>query len=170
MCQVSIGGVVRFSANEGVWLDNGAERLDPLELHRVVGLAFEHVKDAPLVEAGCGGRGPLAQYSHLTFEEYLAALQQIAVGELTAGAKRKHTLIRRRAFNTERSRLVLLLIENGTAYQCAERGCGTTRGLTVDHRIPLSRGGSDTLANLQFLCRVHNSTKGDHLGDDTCPG
>ena len=38
-------------------------------------------------------------------------------------------------------------------------GCGTTDNLTVDHIIPLSRGGRHTIGNLQSLCGSCNSSK-----------
>lgn len=38
--------------------------------------------------------------------------------------------------------------------------CGTIDDLTVDHIIARHAGGTDDLSNLQFLCRVCNSTKG----------
>ena len=38
--------------------------------------------------------------------------------------------------------------------------CGTTQDVTVDHIIPLVRGGQSTPTNLQTLCRKHNSSKG----------
>ncbi len=39
--------------------------------------------------------------------------------------------------------------------------CGATEYLTADHIIPLSRGGTSDLANLQVLCRSHNAAKRD---------
>jgi len=37
--------------------------------------------------------------------------------------------------------------------------CGTTRRIEADHVIPLAKGGPDTLANLQPLCRSCNASK-----------
>lgn len=39
--------------------------------------------------------------------------------------------------------------------------CKSPYDLTVDHIIPVSKGGATTLDNLQTLCRTCNSQKGD---------
>ena len=48
-------------------------------------------------------------------------------------------------------------------------GCGVEfhkRNLTIDHKIPRSKGGQDHISNLQLLCQVCNSTKGDKTMED----
>lgn len=47
-------------------------------------------------------------------------------------------------------------------FEC--RFCGSTEDLTLDHIHPWSKGGQDTLENLQTLCRTCNSKKGVRLG------
>ena len=39
---------------------------------------------------------------------------------------------------------------------------GTTDDVTVDHIVPLARGGQSVPENLQTMCRRHNSAKGAH--------
>jgi 5-methylcytosine-specific restriction endonuclease McrA len=45
---------------------------------------------------------------------------------------------------------------------CAD--CGSTDDLTVDHIIPLARGGRGELSNLQTLCRRCNGIKSGRQG------
>ena len=46
-------------------------------------------------------------------------------------------------------------------YACAH--CGVTADLTMDHVTPLSKGGRNTIENIQVLCRACNSSKGNRL-------
>ncbi|MCY4145554.1 MAG: HNH endonuclease signature motif containing protein [Chloroflexi bacterium] len=42
--------------------------------------------------------------------------------------------------------------------RCAN--CGSAKSLTLDHVLPIARGGRSTLENLQLLCGACNRIKG----------
>ncbi|MFN3361388.1 MAG: HNH endonuclease [Pseudanabaenaceae cyanobacterium] len=42
-------------------------------------------------------------------------------------------------------------------YRCCS--CGSTQNLTIDHIIPLAKGGTNDSSNLQTLCRSCNCRK-----------
>lgn len=44
------------------------------------------------------------------------------------------------------------------AYRCV--CCGTHLDLTLDHKIPVSKGGDNTMENLQAMCMPCNNRKG----------
>jgi len=41
--------------------------------------------------------------------------------------------------------------------------CGSTEKLTIDHIVPVSRGGDNSIENLTTLCKSCNSSKGSRL-------
>lgn len=41
--------------------------------------------------------------------------------------------------------------------------CGSVEDLQIDHRIPLAKGGENSLDNLQAMCGTCNRRKRDHL-------
>lgn len=43
-------------------------------------------------------------------------------------------------------------------YECVV--CGSRRRLEADHILPVSRGGTDVLSNMQTLCKTCNTSKG----------
>lgn len=161
MVEVVIDGIVAFSANNGVRIESEAVNATPEHLHKCVMLAFQHIDDEILKDACCGGCGPLADCGIIDFEDYLAIKKAYSVSQATQAAKRRHAAIRRGEFNASRSQIVLAMIERGIPYVCNHPECDIASDLTLDHIIAISRGGTDHLSNLQFLCRRHNSQKGD---------
>lgn len=102
-----------------------------------------------------------------TEREALTMWQQVVAPFMakraTRQAKKRLTSTRRGQFNSARPELALALIERGDPHMCSESNCYCTDDMTVDHVVPLSRGGTDDLSNLRFLCRSCNSRKKDHL-------
>ncbi len=43
------------------------------------------------------------------------------------------------------------------------QNCGTQKNLTIDHIIPISRGGTHSIGNLQMLCGFCNSSKSNKV-------
>lgn len=109
-----------------------------------------------------GDSGPLAAIEgDITVEELAEIERRIEIEEAGRAAKRQHTKRRRAQFQAVRSDLVRRMLDGGHAYECAHPGCTVTTNLTIDHKVALSRGRTDDLSNLQFMCGPHNSTKRD---------
>jgi len=165
MTWVNIERGVTFCPANGVLIETAALDLTSEELRDAIHLAFFHINDEILRMASNAGCGPLGDVFELPFEEYLTAHKKHETEKkkelATRSAKSAHSNMRRKEFNSSRSQLILKMIEAGTQYFCAVTGCEECVDLTIDHIVPLSKGGSDDLENLQFMCRPHNSSKGD---------
>lgn len=75
---------------------------------------------------------------------------------LSATAKKKIRKAKNRRQPTKRLRDRVYERDN---YKCVV--CGTSENLTVDHRIPYSKGGKTELSNLQTMCECCNQKKAD---------
>jgi hypothetical protein len=166
---IHIDNLVSFASNVGVLVHPEALEIPTEKLREVLLLAYKHIDDEILLDACCGGCGPLAKYMELSFEEYLRLKEAARINQAGQVAKTAHTKVRRISFNAKRSQLILAMIEARIAHICAYQDCDVTENLTIDHIVPLSRGGTDDLSNLQFLCRLHNSAKRDTRDEARTP-
>lgn len=178
---VVVIGDVEFSTNNGIWAFDinltGILRLECWwEVCQAIGYekganmaffcndlraAIETMNHPLLAEACCAGTGPLANLGRISFEQFGDIAIAYEASQRTIEAKRALTRQRRNEFSGVRPHLALAMINAGHPYQCAVEGCGAHKDLTIDHKLALSRGGTDELENLQFMCRPHNSAKGD---------
>ena len=93
-------------------------------------------------------------------EEFLAAYEDAQIRAASVEKKQQLSAVRRKQFSFTRPELELALIERD-GYVCSHADCNVTSNLTIDHIVALSKGGTDDLTNLRFLCRSHNSAKGN---------
>src|SRR5436190_1346751 len=72
----------------------------------------------------------------------------------------------RRPRSASKARIKQKLIEQ-FGEVCNEPGCTQTKQLTIDHVVPIARGGSNSMDNLQLLCQRHNKLKADRLAGES---
>lgn len=164
---VHVDDMVMFTHSDIILLPAGVDAafFNPERLVRAVQAAVPLQRDAVFCDHMKSGDAPLAQLGDIDINDFIAALkyekrrQRQEIGALRAKIAATHE--RRREFNLKRADLILKMIEAGIPYECAVERCDLSVALTVDHKVALSRGGTDDLDNLQFLCRNHNSQKSD---------
>jgi hypothetical protein len=65
----------------------------------------------------------------------------------------------KRSYLTQRQKDELFVQHNYTCQVCGKRTGAGTRGLQADHKVPLIRGGKETIENWQSLCNECNVSK-----------
>jgi hypothetical protein len=161
MTFVNLRNLLDFSTN-GVSLRRECLSVLPAELYDAIRIAYSHIENDEVLALACQGfKGPLAGLGEVSYESYLEILRQFEVDKAGQTAKRSLTRQRRSEYGSKRPHLELQMIDAGVPYVCCVVGCDTMTELTLDHIVPLSRGGTDEISNLTFMCRSHNSTKGD---------
>lgn len=63
------------------------------------------------------------------------------------------------------SRTTFVIVGERDGFRCAH--CGTDKTLEIDHILPRSIGGLDSLDNLQLLCRTCNLNKSNGVDNGT---
>lgn len=146
-------------------LDRIVNEIDPLSAAmRLGGEAWyekdsELERDAKLILSGSWSvTDEDLEHARAILEELGKKKEKAKRKQLERIAKIEHVKKRRTEFANGRSDLMLALIERD-GYQC--KNCDSQENLSIDHIIPLSRGGSDELSNLRILCKSCNSSKGD---------
>jgi len=174
MCVViQINEAVIIDGRYGVQVNELAIEINPLELHAAIKLGFQLAENEHLRHACSGGENLFTELRHgdpfrrFTVAEFLDTCREIdfqeALTQATRGAKRHHTKRRRAQYTAVRSELFLAMLNAGIPHVCVHPDCNVMDDLTIDHIVPVSRGGSDAIENLQFMCRTHNSQKCDRL-------
>lgn len=65
----------------------------------------------------------------------------------------------KRSYLTEKQKKELFSQNNYTCQVCGKKTAPGTRGLQADHKVPLIRGGTETIENWQSLCNECNVSK-----------
>lgn len=77
---------------------------------------------------------------------------------------RRGPYAKRRAEMSRKRESLLLMLSDRDGDGCAV--CGSQSHPEIDHVVPISRGGSDAIDNLQILCRSCNRRKSDRLPEE----
>lgn len=166
---ITVDGLVWFDGVGDVLLTPKGKDAVITEPDRVLSalrIAVEYSRNEVLRNAA-QGHGPLAGYTELEIEELVVLLEDIKlVTKQETGARQakiEALRLRRSQFGANRAALVLKMLAAGTPYRCTHPGCMAAENLTVDHKLPISVGGTDDVENLQFMCLSHNAAKGARI-------
>lgn len=140
--------------------------IDPDRLIAAIAKAIGIRRHPMLMDATCGGGWPKNIDGPITLDQFDVLVAADDIRRANRGAKQRYLSLRRMEFASKSAMLALQMIERGDLHQCVVTGCIEVTDLTIDHIVPMWRGGSDDLSNLQFMCRKHNSAKGASVASD----
>ena len=80
--------------------------------------------------------------------------------------KERIKIAREKGRHTESEWILLQFDYNFSCAICGVKGKDTFEGLVKDHIVPVSRGGSDGIENIQPLCNNCNAKKGTKLPEE----
>jgi hypothetical protein len=69
---------------------------------------------------------------------------------------------RKNRFSLSANKKILVALLHKYKFKCVK--CDKKDDLTIDHVVPVSKGGTDEYSNLQILCKACNSKKGARIG------
>jgi len=146
----SLSEVLKFAVKESI-----QKRDRQREVHH-----REHkAQPAPVETEVCSQLKKMAQMRNkdLTIQQLKLRGQKsnVAVTDKTAGVRIQ--------LPTSVKRLIWHKYQGQCGYQHQGRRCSSRFQLETDHIHPLSKGGSNSIQNLQLLCRAHNQMKGMDL-------
>lgn len=179
---------VRFAPNDGIWIHYLIDvsmiaagdwqsvvrpicailQIDENGTIAGVAQALRYWQHPYFVERNCSGAGSLYKKwpsGDISLDRFLQLIDECALEDDQRRVDRSAFEVtlahRRRVFQSRRAELVLGMLDAGKHYRCSHLGCEISENLTVDHIVPLSKGGTDDISNLQFMCGPHNAAKGN---------
>lgn len=103
------------------------------------------------------------KYKNITEEEYRKMLdRQNRWNQANKDIIRERKM-RRKILKMNNGTFVILPKEIKRLYNSKCIYCGSQKNITLDHIIPLTRGGTHSIGNLQPLCKSCNSSKNNKL-------